>query len=263
MNDMNRFDLVNEGKFTIPLYHGTSTIFLDSIKKNGLGGINPIKEFKIIEALRLLLNFADKYFFASPDWPYEKIEYNAMLNQEVGHMNFRHGSSYLTPARHTAEHYATGQQFGSEIISKTIFLMEKLEKAGYHPDQEAYHVLKAIFDIRRMISKPIVLELTDVALEHVRSETGGYPSGNVNFIREMVHQALQEWESKKNTIRKAREGDIESIKDIIFTGAECKKAEQVDARQVISDKIEIICQQSNFELIHAVPFSQIKIHHFS
>jgi len=43
---------MNGNKFTY--YHGTSSIFLDSILKTGLGGINPNLEYKNLELLEYL-----------------------------------------------------------------------------------------------------------------------------------------------------------------------------------------------------------------
>ena len=38
-----------DNKISVDLYHGTSTLFLDSIIENGLGGVNPVTEWNLIE----------------------------------------------------------------------------------------------------------------------------------------------------------------------------------------------------------------------
>lgn len=38
-----------DGTLNIHLYHGTSTLFLDSILKHGLAGVNPVKEWELVE----------------------------------------------------------------------------------------------------------------------------------------------------------------------------------------------------------------------
>lgn len=48
MNDI--FD--KNGRLLIDLYPGTSTLFLDSIIGNGLGAVNPMKEWGILELAR-------------------------------------------------------------------------------------------------------------------------------------------------------------------------------------------------------------------
>lgn len=40
-------------------YHGTSSLFLRSIKKNGLGGINPNIDYKLLELLRFLYELSE------------------------------------------------------------------------------------------------------------------------------------------------------------------------------------------------------------
>lgn len=54
----------------VTLYHGTSSIFLPSILENGLGGINAVKEWGILELAREIFpyveeNFKDDYRFDS------------------------------------------------------------------------------------------------------------------------------------------------------------------------------------------------------
>ena len=41
--------LNSRDQLTIDLFHGTSSLFLDSILSHGLGGINPVKDWKILE----------------------------------------------------------------------------------------------------------------------------------------------------------------------------------------------------------------------
>lgn len=38
------------------VYHGTSTIFLESIKENGLRAFDTIQEFNVLEGLDFLMN---------------------------------------------------------------------------------------------------------------------------------------------------------------------------------------------------------------
>ena len=47
---MATIDILNsDGYLTIPLYHGTSRIFWDSIKTQGVGGRNVIKEWQALD----------------------------------------------------------------------------------------------------------------------------------------------------------------------------------------------------------------------
>jgi len=49
MENRNDNELLENGKLTIPLHHGTSSLFLVSIQEHGLGGVNPIEQFRVRE----------------------------------------------------------------------------------------------------------------------------------------------------------------------------------------------------------------------
>ena len=53
--------ITNNGKLMIPLFHGTSTIFLESIIENGLGGRNPIKDLNLFELANEVYTLSEKY----------------------------------------------------------------------------------------------------------------------------------------------------------------------------------------------------------
>lgn len=93
-----------------PLYHGTSTIFLASIFEAGLGGRNPVAEYRYraVECLDRLMNIADAVFHHSDDWGVERIGLDLMRRQTItgANINFRHGGAYVTPAERNAVGYA-------------------------------------------------------------------------------------------------------------------------------------------------------------
>jgi len=112
--------------FPIPLYHGTSTLFLKDILELGLGGKNPLKEWRVLE-------------FAEKIWPLvensladdvqlaQKIQtFGKMVEQTSGEMNFQHGDTYLTPEASTAMRYAINKRYGSELLTYTLDFLCKL-----------------------------------------------------------------------------------------------------------------------------------------
>jgi hypothetical protein len=48
--------MLENGIFKKPLYHGTTNLFIDSIKDHGLGGRNLVEEWNLIAIYRELLN---------------------------------------------------------------------------------------------------------------------------------------------------------------------------------------------------------------
>jgi hypothetical protein len=86
-----------------PLYHGTSTIWKDSILKYGLGGKNITKELRAVEFFREAWATLDSL----PEHlrpPGSQTVRDLMANQGVSNagVNFRHGGLYLTPNRSAA-----------------------------------------------------------------------------------------------------------------------------------------------------------------
>lgn len=48
-------------------YHGTSSIYLRSIKKYGLGGINPNIDYKLFELLRFMYELSELHLLDCED----------------------------------------------------------------------------------------------------------------------------------------------------------------------------------------------------
>ena len=55
-------------------YHGTSTIFLDSIRKHGLGTINPNTDQKNLDVLKFLFQLSEKHLSTNPEFINDDIE---------------------------------------------------------------------------------------------------------------------------------------------------------------------------------------------
>lgn len=91
-------------------YHGTSSIFIESIRKNGLGGINPNFEYRNLDLLRFLYVESEKYLMLDSKYLEMRSEVMAMVNQTSlvyntelglykGNYNHEHIYVSLTPER--------------------------------------------------------------------------------------------------------------------------------------------------------------------
>ena len=116
------------GMLEFPLYHGTSTIFLESIKKHGLGGRDPIKEWRVLECAKLLLPLAEQYANRSEVIKVHLGTTRAMVAQVNDHINFQHGQVYLSPVESTAVRYATSKKKGSVLVSRVVLLIKELTR---------------------------------------------------------------------------------------------------------------------------------------
>lgn len=50
----------------VTLYHGTSSFFLDSILENGLGGVNIIKEWGVLDLVNEMYPYVAERLYSRP-----------------------------------------------------------------------------------------------------------------------------------------------------------------------------------------------------
>lgn len=169
----NRMNKSKEEIF-FPLYHGTSSIFLDSIIKSGLGGENIVKKFHIKDMFSQIVHAFMNQYKDSEWWKKEGFICEKMVNQEVtsSGFNFRHGGVYLTPSFDTAKRYATSNKYGSELISYFILAYEELSRYNQELANIIYpkdHPLRKLLNIE---GKPIVIEILEIQSENLVTEQG-------------------------------------------------------------------------------------------
>jgi hypothetical protein len=168
-------NMVENGRFTVPLYHGTSAVFLASIRAFGLGAENPHHRLNTIELLRELNAIAEIHLQADEWYLIEKFSIENMVAQEVtaSRLNFRHGSVYLTPAKMVAVRYAVSNSLGSELLSYAIELFGRLREFGcgqLDAITGRYSNALSLVDKPR---EPVLIEARDIPLENLRAESGG------------------------------------------------------------------------------------------
>lgn len=109
-----------------PLYHGTSTLFLESIKKYGLGGKNPINQLGVLKTLERAMELADFQLRNDEVFQINKWVFTKHLNQCSDRENWQHGQLYASASEFKATQYATSNAYGSELISDTINLYRRI-----------------------------------------------------------------------------------------------------------------------------------------
>jgi|LauGreSBDMM110SN_4_FD.fasta_scaffold138073_1 hypothetical protein len=122
---MNLID--KHGYLSIPLYHGTSSIFIESIISDGLGAISQNANYDI-ELFRKICSAHHKSDWQSDWWKDNSYTWESMLNQKTGKFsNFRYGGIYLSPSQENAAGYAKNNSYGSELLSSIIEALQDLE----------------------------------------------------------------------------------------------------------------------------------------
>lgn len=118
--------IIKDGRLMIPLYHGTSTLFLDDILTNGLGAASPIEKYGIMETLERLVHKGNEYIEHLPKREQGYLKFFTITGkQSVAH--FRYGGAFLSPSKIDAIKYSRNE-YGSELISKTVKLYHFLKE---------------------------------------------------------------------------------------------------------------------------------------
>lgn len=181
-------EIVKDGILCIPLYHGTATLFSDSIKQHGLGAVNPIKDHSVLSFMKEVFELCDRCFTNEPDWEASKFAPTWIIDQKnfFASANFQHGETYLTPSRSSAVGYALTNRFGSECLTETyrLFMLLKERKPLVLAENKLdEHPLVKLFSYR---SEPVLVTVESVPLTYLASENGGPVELVINNLIEML-----------------------------------------------------------------------------
>ncbi len=180
-------DLTYNGRLLVPLYHGTSTVFVDGISQYGLAGTNPVKDWNLLCLAREVLALCETHLRDSHLYTVRSGSFAKMANQETGSWNWQHGDTYMSPAKSTAIRYAIGKRFGSELLTYTIDFLEELyrrEVPGVA--DELYRRYPKVFGIMEACPSPILIEASNIAIRSLRSEHGTDPSSNLKHMVDVI-----------------------------------------------------------------------------
>ena len=177
-------------------YHGTSTIFLDSIREMGLGAINPNIDYKNLDVLNYLFELAEVYLLTNNEYLKIRDTTTAIAKQtflkvidEKGNEflhNYVHDGIYVALSRARAAIYASSNKYGSEILERCIVLYKLLTD-----NKIEFQIPKEInlFHIENYLDydpKPIIVEIIDIADDKLEKEDGGNAKEALDFLREKV-----------------------------------------------------------------------------
>lgn len=71
--------IIKNGKLNIPLYHGTTSAFVNSIKEHGLGSVDPLDKTDAKLLMKDLFELAEKECWRDDNW----LEFRKFLNPLV------------------------------------------------------------------------------------------------------------------------------------------------------------------------------------
>lgn len=164
-------------------YHGTSTLFIDSIFKNGLGGVNPNFKFKNIELLKFIygkcentLFNEEKYSDLIRETTLAMIRQTDLIirheNKEDEKLNFRHKEIYVSLSEFKAISYSLSNKIGSEILQRTYDLYQLLikNKVKVNIPKELNHYGIESLEIEQL--KPLLIKTKSIQKNHLIQENG-------------------------------------------------------------------------------------------
>ena len=160
------------GYLEFPLYHGTSSIFIESILKQGLGASRP----KGIFDINILQNLADELSNKSQStewWQANSLIIEKMIAQKVTQagFNFCYCGTYFSPSRSTAVNYANNV-FGSELISEIFFAHKALHDVNPKAALKVIPNSHALHELFNKKHQPIILKTSYIKASSLRTEQG-------------------------------------------------------------------------------------------
>ena len=162
-------------------YHGTSSFFLRSINKYGLGGINPNEEWKLFDLLKYLYELSELKLQNNKKYLEIRDTTRAMAFQKpllikkgvnAGTHNFNHKNIYLSYGILRAIVYAINNEYGSEILTRIIALYRLLINEKINVMIPAHLNTINIEKIERERFFPILIGIDNVDSEFLLTEYG-------------------------------------------------------------------------------------------
>ena len=186
---------VDKEELCFSLFHGTSSIFLDSINQSGLGGENLSKKFEINAMFSQVVDAFNSKYRECNWWVGESFICEKMVRQEVtnGGFNFRYGGVYLTPSFERAKNYATSNKYGSELISHFIRSYEELFKLDPILADQIFPIAHPLRQLITLDPAPVVLEIVGMTKDCLVTEQGKPIEDQLELMKQVPEEIWQQF----------------------------------------------------------------------
>lgn len=175
---MKNLDLYKDATWNgYSFWHGTSDIFLDSIRKTGFGTINAGSDLKLLDLLSFLYQETSRQNIDHPTLSLNCESIEATIAQsdmdfEGVLLNFRHKQTYISASALRAATYACLNHVGSELLEKCLILLSVLIDSKADPEIPGELDKLNIRQYLSIKAKPIMIEIRDIIDNDLLLESG-------------------------------------------------------------------------------------------
>jgi hypothetical protein len=183
--------IVSNDALTIPLYHGTTTLFEESIRQHGLGGKNPLHDLNAYSTFQEVFNLGDNTLGDDELWKKSRYFLEPILHQAYlgGNNSFKHGESYLTTNPELASKYAYDCVVGGcEYLYYLKVLIDMLRFKNVEGVESLVNS-----SIRMKLDheyRPVLVTLPKVLVTDIDTETGRSLDGQLIEIDEALKSGI-------------------------------------------------------------------------
>ncbi|MDC3249084.1 hypothetical protein OAU08_02505 [Porticoccaceae bacterium] len=210
------FSMKSTNNLDFDLFHGSSSIFLNSIYENGLGyRDNEIFDKEVFEKLKAAL-----FSFKGVSKYWQEMEYFLECISE-GQGRFNYEGVYFTPSRNNALRYAENN-YGSEYLSTIHGMYQDLKLHDLAAAEIIINSNSKLANIFRQVHRPILVIYRNAAVSDLWVEKGK--------TEEDVFAQLTEMDSTFQNLKECSGIPEERIKEIAWQQDTfiCKRILSVD-----------------------------------
>ncbi len=178
--------VTSENNLIFDLFHGTSTLFLDSIIQYGLGGVDPVANWKLVELSTEVYDLSEQYLQHTDLFQSKGSTFKKMSRQAIhGNFNYQHGDSYLTADEYNACRHASKMRYGSEILTYTIeFVNELLRFKDKFDYLDLFKRNPKLVDALKTNPSPILIQASNVSVSSLLSDNGMDPQSTLDRVKD-------------------------------------------------------------------------------
>jgi hypothetical protein len=184
-----------EEVLTVPLYHGTSSLFLEGIRRLGLGAKNPLAELNLYAFSREVHALTEKHLSSTVEFKKRFGSFSRMVSQAFGSWNFQHGQTYLSPSIGQATIYAINNRYGSELLTYTLdFLQLLLQREIPGVRRELFQQYRPIFNLLDVSPAPILVSVSSITASMLQTEQGKDARERLVEVQQLANGDLENLE---------------------------------------------------------------------